>query len=458
MKETAITRAMRHTPQTVPAKGWFPSALATQHWKLALNLVMGPVLSLGLLSGIVWAAAPTPIESPQMTWGQLVLQTEQRISQNLVTEADRTRFAAEQARANGILAGAPIVDGLYRSDRPMSDFGSTEMQLGVRLPLRRFGQSDAWRALAEQSALNAKTRTEANRLILIGELRQMAWNWRRAEVELSTAKERNRIMQLDLTAVTKQFKHGEAAEVDRMSVESRALAVQEAVTASQMQLDTIQTRWQQLTGTRQLPSDLGQVTSTEQALLNNPELNTPDGLLAQQPLLRQMASEVGMSTARIEAERAAGAGAPEIGLGVKRDRGDCGIPYDNSLQLTLSIPFGGQKYRDPALAEMAQQRATAQVALIRNTQQILGEVMALRQRIAAWPSRLAQLDRRATLSEKTLILKRKALRLGELDWTSLLVFERDTADARLQARLAHIVYRADQSSLKQTLGLMPAAE
>lgn len=457
MKKSVSTGATPHLKCiTTISGGRCVFALSVSH--RMLRALLGLVLGAGVLSGTVMAATPSAVEQPHKSWAQVLMQTEQRISQNLVTEADRTRFAAEQARANGILAGAPVVDGLYRSDRLMSDFGSTEMQLGVRLPLRRFGQSDAWRSLAEQSALNARTRTEANRLVLLGELRQMAWGWRQAEVELATAKERNRIMQRDLAAVTKQFKHGEAAEVDRMSVESRALAVQEAVTAAQMQLDTIQTRWQQLTGTSQLPSDLGQVTSTEQALLNNPELNTPDGLLAQQPLLRQMASEVGMSTARIEAERAAGAGAPEIGLGVKRDRGDRGIPYDNSLQLTLSIPFGGQKYRDPALAEMAQQRATAQVALIKNTQQILGEVMALRQRIAAWPSRLAQLDRRAALSEKTLMLKRKALRLGELDWTSLLVFERDTAEARLQARLAHIAYRADQSSLKQTLGLMPAAE
>jgi len=457
MKKSVSTGATPHLKCiTTISGGRCVFALSVSH--RMLRALLGLVLGAGVLSGTVMAATPSAVEQPHKSWAQVLMQTEQRISQNLVTEADRTRFAAEQARANGILAGAPVVDGLYRSDRLMSDFGSTEMQLGVRLPLRRFGQSDAWRSLAEQSALNARTRTEANRLVLLGELRQMAWGWRQAEVELATAKERNRIMQRDLAAVTKQFKHGEAAEVDRMSVESRALAVQEAVTAAQMQLDTIQTRWQQLTGTRQLPIDLGQVTSTEQALLNNPELNTPDGLLAQQPLLRQMASEVGMSTARIEAERAAGAGAPEIGLGVKRDRGDRGIPYDNSLQLTLSIPFGGQKYRDPALAEMAQQRAMAQVALIKNTQQILGEVMALRQRIAAWPSRLAQLDRRAALSEKTLALKQKALRLGELDWTSLLVFERDTAEARLQARLAHIAYRADQSSLKQTLGLMPAAE
>lgn len=415
------------------------------------------VLAFGLSTSAAWAAAPTPIESSRTTWAQVLEQTERRISQNLVTEADTTRSASELARANGILAGAPVIDGLYRNDKPMSDYGATEMQLGVRLPLRRFGQTTAWRALADQAAINARTRAAANQLALLGTLRQLAWDWRRAEVELSTAKERDRIMQRDLQAATTQFKRGEIAEVDRLSVESRALAVQEAVKAAQVQLDNIQARWQQLTGTQQLPTDLGRIAPAEQAKMNSPEYDTPEGLLAQQPLLRQMASEVGMNTARIEAERAAGAGAPEIGLGVKRDRGDRGMPYDNSLQLTLSIPFGGQKYRDPALAEMAQQRAMAQVALIRNTQQILGEVKALRQRLAAWPSRLAELDRRAALSEQTLRLKQKALQLGELDWTRLLDFERETAGARLQARLAHIAYLADLSRLKQTLGLMPAA-
>ncbi|OZB84493.1 MAG: hypothetical protein B7X28_00360 [Halothiobacillus sp. 13-55-253] len=204
---------------TQPAKSGVSFAPSIPPGRKGLGVALIINFSLALLSGTAWAAAPPQTEPAQKTWSQLINQTEQRIAQNLVTEADRVRFESEQARANGILAGAPVIDGLYRSDRLMSDFGATEMELGVRLPLRRFGQSDAWRALAGQSALNAKTRAEANRLILLGAMRQMAWDWRRAEVELATAKERDQIMQRDLTAVTQQFKHGEAAEVDRMSVE-----------------------------------------------------------------------------------------------------------------------------------------------------------------------------------------------------------------------------------------------
>ncbi|OYV43246.1 MAG: hypothetical protein B7X12_10125, partial [Halothiobacillus sp. 20-53-49] len=73
----------------------------------------------------------------------------------------------------------------------------------------------------------------------------------------------------------------------------------------------------------------------------------------------------------------------------------------------------------------------------------------------AWPQRLARLDNSAALAEKTLSLKQKARQMGELDWSQVLSFERDAADARLQAKLAHIEYAADLSSLKQTLGLMP---
>ncbi|MDD2893839.1 MAG: TolC family protein [Halothiobacillaceae bacterium] len=391
------------------------------------------------------------------SWASILQQTEQRLSQNLITDADVARVQAEQARANGWLAGAPILDGLYRSDQAMSNYGAVEMQADVRLPLRRFGQTEAWHALAQQAALNGETRVQADRLALFGMLRQLAWDWRRADVELATAMTRSEIMQRNLQAVTQQVKRGEAAEVDRLSVESRALAVQDLLVAAQVMRDNAQSRWMQVSGSAALPVDLGLDNAATQQQMNNPALDTPEGLLAQQPLLRQIASEVGLSTARINVERAAGAGAPELGLGVKRDRGDREMPYDNSLFVTLSLPLGGQKYRDPALAEMTQQRAIAQVALIKTTQQLLGDVTALRQRIQAWPARLARLDQSAALAEKTLELKQKALRQGELDWSLLLNFERDAADARLQAKLAHIAYATDQSSLKQALGLMPDA-
>jgi len=420
------------------------------------------MLLLGLLSGNspqTWASSPPPaLNATQATmptgssdWQSILQQAEQRLDMNLVTQADLVRVQTEQTRANGWLAGAPILDGLYRDDRPMTNRGEGEMQLDVRLPLRRLDQTSAWQSLAEQAALNAQSREAATRLELIGTLRQLAWDWRRAETALNTAEQQEAIMRRNLGMVTHQVKLGEAAEVDRLTVESSLLAAEDTVNQARIQLKNAQSRWMQISGSPDLPTDLGTAPNTPLPTASV----TAESLFQTNPILRRMASEIGLDTAKIDAERAAGAGAPELGFGIKRDRGDRGTPWDNSLLVTLSLPIGGQAYRNPALAEMAQQRAQAQVALMRTAHQIQGEVTVYQQRVAEWPARIAQLNRRATLTEKTLKLKEKALRLGELDWSRLMYFEQEAASARLQANLAQIDYRADQSSLKQSLGLMP---
>lgn len=426
-------------------------------------------LSLLVLLGtppLVGAAAPTP-PAPDVSHGQTAIQTprnaadwsgvlhraEQRLDMNLVTQADLDRVQAEQARADGWLAGGPILDGLYRDDRPMTNRGEGEMQLDVRLPLRRLGQTQAWQRLTKQAELNAKSRAAATRLALMGTLRQLAWDWRRAETTLKTAERQEAIMRRNLGMVAHQVKLGEAAEVDRLTVESSLLAAEDAVNQARIQLKNAQSRWRQISGTPDLPTDLG---APSHAPIPTAPVTT-ESLFQTHPLLQQMASEIGLDTAKIDAERAAGAGAPELGFGIKRDRGDRGTPWDNSLLVTLSLPIGGQVYRNPALAEMAQQRAQAQVALMRTAHQLQGDIAVYQQRVAEWPARIAQLNQRATLTEKTLKLKEKALRLGELDWSRLMYFEQEAANARLQANLAQIDFRADQSSLKQSLGLMPAA-
>lgn len=420
------------------------------------------ILLLGLFGGNslqTWAStSPSALDAKQtatptgsLDWQSTLQQAEHRLDLNLVTQADLDRVRAEQARADGWLAGAPTLDGLYRNDRPMTNRGEAEMQFNVRLPLRRLDQTDAWKNLTEQAALNAQSREAATRLELIGTLRQLAWDWRRADTALNTAKQQLAIMRHDLALVTRQVKLGEAAEVDRLTVEGQLLAVQDRVSQASIRLKNAQSRWAQMSGSPDLPSDLG--AAVPKQMPTGPV--TAEDLFHTHPLLRQMASEVGLDSAKIAAERAAGAGAPELGFGVKRDRGDRSTPYDNSVLVTLSLPIGGQVYRNPALAEMAQQRAKAQVALMRAAQQIQSDVTVYQQRVAEWPTRIAQLDQRANLTEKTLKLKEKALRLGELDWSRLLYFEREAADARLQANLARVDYQADQSSLKQSLGFIP---
>ena len=365
--------------------------------------------------------------------------------------ADVERSTAEQQRARGLLAGSPVVDGLYRSDRALSNQGAGEMQFGVRLPLRRPGQTDASAHLAEQTALDAESRVRASRLALLGQLRSLAWECRLADNRLHAAQIRHRALDQQWRKVESQVKQGEAAAIDAQILQTRVLEAAAILEAEKAGSQAVQARWQALTGLSSLPVDLGQTLLPA----SMSEIRDENQLVHQQPLLAQLADQVSLTSAALAATRVEGSGAPELGVFVKRDRSDRQTPWDNSLQVSVSLPIGGAVYRGPQLAELNQQKTAAQLNLVQTTQQIWGDILDLRSRTAAWPARLALLDQRAALADTVLAKQERARRLGEIDWLTWLIAEREAADARLVASEAHLLAARDASLLKQAYGLMP---
>lgn len=426
---------------TLHASKWTasPRRPAVVGWRGALALV---VLSAALLQAPAEAA-----DAPD--WQATLLQAVKRADLGQSRAADEMRSQAERRRADGLLAGAPSAEGLYRSDRPMTNLGAVEMELGVSVPLRRPGQTAAWQTLADRWSDRAQVRSLSDQLTLAGQLRTVAWDWRTAQVELEAARTRLAQMKRDQEIVIKQIRLGEAAKVDRLAVDARLLEVRQQVTARKADVAAAEARWQRLTGLQQLPADLIE----QPALPTGPV--TREYLLKHHPMLREIAAQVGIDAAQLAAERAAGAGSPELGLGVKRDRGDRNSVYDNSLMLTFRLPFGGERYRAPKLAELSQQRARNLVALTRTATDIESEVAGLRARLDGWKTRVVQLQQRADLTQRQLQLMQKAQRLGEIDWSRLLDFERQAAEAHLAAQVAKVSLERDQSSLSQALGELP---
>jgi len=426
------------------------------HWALRIGvfglMMAGPGWAVAAANPPQTAGADPSVSgetAARPDWAAVMAQTVKRVGTDRSLLADQARSRAERARADGMLAGAPSLEGLYRNDRLMSDYGAVEMEFGLRLPLRRPGQTAAWQALADRWATSAAVRDLALRLKVAGQLRSAAWAWRMARVELVAAKTRLAQMLRDKKIVDGQIRLGEAAAVDRLAVDARLLQVRELVEARQADVAAATARWQRLTGLKRLPANLVEQPSLPKSGIDRAYL------IKQHPMLRRIVAQVGLDGARLDAMRAAGAGSPELGLSVKRDRGDRNGVYDNSLMLSFSLPFGGQRYRNPQLAEISQQRARSQVELTRTATDIESRVAGLRARLARWQTRVAQLQQRADLSERQLKLKQKAQRLGELDWSRLLDFERQAAAARLAADLAVVSFHRDQANLNQALGELP---
>ena len=411
---------------------------------------------LGLLSTSAFAqsAAPAPSASATNDWATILAAAAERQQLGLRPQADAERSAAERRRVEGWLAGAPAIDGLYRDDRSLSHQGAGERQFGLRLPLRRPGQTQAWTRLAEQTALDAQSRQHAAALALLGQLRTLAWDVRLSDARVQAAQNRHHRLAQLLRAMQRQVALGEAAAIDAQLLEARALEAEAALAGEHSSAQAAHARWQAATDHAGLPVDLG--TTAIPAALG--QLSDANALIRQQPLLAHLADQAQLAGAALDASRAEGAGAPELGVAIKRDRSDRQTPWNNSLQLSLSLPIGGEVYRAPQLAELNQQKTAAQVSLIQATQALWADILDLRTRTAAWPERLRLLDQRAALADTVLAKQQQARNLGEIDWAAWLVYEREAADAHQQAQEAHQQAARDASLLKQAYGLMPTAQ
>ncbi|WP_407275847.1 TolC family protein [Halothiobacillus sp. DCM-1] len=395
--------------------------------------------------------APVQAAPPALDWPTVLRAASERQMLTAQTQADAERSQAETQRAQGWLAGAPTVESLYRSDQTLSQQGAGEMQLGIRLPLRRAGQTQAWVELARQTELDAHSRAQAAQLALLGQLRTLAWDYRLAQNRLLMAQNRHTQLQQQLQATERAVRRGETAALDADLLRVRVLEATANLATEQAQTDAMRARWHNMTGLNELPADLGQ-TPIPDALT---QLTDANGLIQQQPLLAHLAEQVELARATLAATRAEGAGAPELGIALKRDRSDRQVPWDNSVQLSFSLPIGGEAYRAPQLASLNQQRTAAHISLVQTTQTLWGDILDLRARLAAWPNRIALLEQRAALAEAVLRKQARAHQLGEIDGTSWLVYERDAAEARLAASEARLLAARDASQLKQAYGLMP---
>lgn len=406
---------------------------------------------LGLLCAAAFAIRPSDAADAAADWSTILRVAAERQHVQDRQQADWARHQAEQERADGWLAAPPSIDGLYRTDQPMSQQGAGELQFGVRLPLRRPGQTQAWSQLAEQTALDADSRARASSLALLGQLRGLAWDWRLATNRLHAAQTRHTQIAQQLRATEKRVEQGDTAAIDAQILRTRVLESAALLAAAQTDAEARGTRWQAATGLTTLPSDLGRTPIPERLQ----RLTDANELIHQQPLLAHLADQINLAGATLTAARAEGAGAPELGLAIKRDRSDRYTPWDNSLQLSLSLPIGGETYRAPQLAELNQQKSAAQISLIQTTQALWGDILELRARVAAWPPRVALLNQRAALAETLLKKQQRAFALGEIDGMAWRMYEQEAADAALMASEAQLLAERDASQLKQAYGVLP---
>lgn len=378
-----------------------------------------------------------------LTLSQLVEETYARLPNNITVEALATQTKALQRLGRGWFGNAPSAYGSYRSDQPYKDTGTVEGELGVDLPLPNWGQRSAAKQMANEAAQVQTARTRALRLNVAGLVREAIWNLRLAQNRFHFAEDSLEASQKLFDSVQKRVAKGDLARSNQLLAKTDLLQKKGEYTRSEAILKQAEATFENLTGRKLPPAGARETQSTI------------DRITPEHPLLATARAQLGLDTARLKWTRAKGAGNAVLGLGIRRDRADRQLPYDNSALITLSIPFAAGAYSAPGIAEanMARSEAAVHYRHLEHTLE-LGLIHA-RQTVTADRAELDAARERAQLATEYLDMNRKAFSAGEIDLFTLLRIQSETQAARLEAGQRAILLRRDTARYNQASGVLP---
>ncbi|KON81325.1 TolC family protein [Azoarcus sp. PA01] len=358
--------------------------------------------------------------------------------------ARRDEQAARRDAAASWMPAPPNLTVTQRSDRLNRDAGERELEAELELPLWMPGARAAAGALvdAEGEALDA--RLAGARLRVAGALREAVWALRLAAGETAAAERRVAEAKTLATDVERRVAAGDLARIDAnvaRSAVQRALARQAEARAA---LRREQRMYVALTGGAVAPA------GDEAA----PEV-VGAATLDAHPDVVELRRSAALARARLGQARAQTRDAPELILGVTRERERAGERYETTTTIGVRVPFGTDTHNRPRITAANAELVEAETAAALEHERLVAAVDAA----AAELSRAHDAERfaaeRARLAVDTQQLLAKAFDLGEIDLPTRLRADNERFDAELGVERARLELGRARSRLQQALGLLP---
>ncbi len=367
----------------------------------------------------------------------------QRHPEFRVSEARQAVAERVTDRTESLLAGDAAVSLRHKNDSLGTDNGLSEWGAGVEMPLWLPGQKESYRRLAEGLGSEAVAAQQLLAWKVAGEVRERAWMLRLVQSKRDLALEQLRAAQALEQEVERRRAAGELADADWVLARQETLSREAQLLEAAADVETAANAWQAYTGLDRLPEGL------EERPVENTDF--PDS----HPQLLSAASKVLKSRAERQRESIERRTNPMLSLAANHERGNSSADYDDSVELTITLPLGSRTQAAPrlAMAEADLTEAEAAQALTRHLLEHEHEQARLELRQTAAALTLA--EERKTLTARGEHLARRAFELGESDLVQLLRARNLAADATLGLENKRLEQQRAIARYNQILGVMP---
>lgn len=407
----------------------------------------GGALAVSALGCAAQAQPPTPISSITLAAGRPSLAQAVDAAWQRSAEAAQTQGQQRQARADQVLAGSwlsapPALQLAQREGRGTAASGLRETEVGVALPLWRYGARSTAGQAAQAELDWSVAAEQAARLHVAGQVREALGKLVAVEAEQRVATLQSQLLARLADDVDRRVKAGHLAPADAMAARAEWLASQTQEAEVGQRLRTQQAQWQLLTG-------LGMAAQIEAPVPAAFDLNDSH------PELQLAARAVERAQRKLAAAQAQRGEGPELGVSLRQERPGQGTPAQNSVGVALRLPFGTGTHAQPRIAAALAEVDVALVQQQRTRDRLSAELEVARSQLVAAEVQLGLEAQRATLLRERAGLVDKSFKAGESPLPELLralnaAAQAEAASARQQAHL-----RLAQARLQQAQGLLP---
>ena len=358
------------------------------------------------------------------------------------TGARGDELAARRDAATALFPEPPSVNLGYRTDRPNQDAGVREFEGVLSLPVWAPGTRDAAQAVAQAEAEQFDSSLRAQRWRLAGEVRETYWQARLAATEQEIAQRKVDEAIALVADVERRLKAGDLARADLNQARVAEQLARVTLADNRARAYKAAQALGVLTGLKSLPA------VTESVSASYPELDA-------HPQLEAAGRVTATARARFGQATTATRDAPEIEVGMRRERSAFGESYANSVILGIKVPFGTDARNRPRITAANVELIEADAARILERQKLAADIdsTAVELELAREIESLAA--ERFRLAADTQALFAKAFTLGELDLYTRLRAENERFDAELALTRARIEVGRAISRLNQARGLLP---
>ena len=377
-----------------------------------------------------------------------------------LSQQTRLDAAAAQHEAASRWTPEPVALELStKTDRLNQNLGRDETVAGISIALWLPGERTRTVAVADAQVRAASSRVRAAQLRTAASVREVFWAWQRARVDHALATELLGHAQLLAQDVAKRVLAGDLARADQHQADGAVAGAQVARAEATSAMALATQRLRALTG--EVPPAASAIPFYATAVAEPLPAAVPAVPIdagaqdVRHPALAVLQDSAEVAQRSADLAQVQTRANPELTLATSRDRGQLNEAYQSSITLGIRIPLGSDS-RNRAKGASAQADAIEAEALLRmERERVLSEVDAARVGLKSAQTQLQASQQSALLARESRAFFQKSYRMGETDLPTRLRIEREAMDAERQAARAGIALAAAQSTLRQTLGLLP---